>query len=107
LEELDIGTVYVGSSDDPVIEGATDARGLSLYDTFSILKQTVGFVGRSSGNQSLLAFLPDIPLFEVEVPAPASMITCKGHNNTFSVSWDNFPDFVVQYFRDRCAISHV
>jgi len=76
----------LGSLSDPVIDGAIDCRGMSLYDTFSIVRDCSIFIGRSSGNQSLMCFLPHIPLIEVDVRPKASYQECGLHPNVKKVA---------------------
>jgi hypothetical protein len=78
--------VLLGASHDPFIEGVVDCRGLSLYDTFPIVKDCTAFVGRSSGNQSMMCFLPHIPLIEVDVRSKASYQECGLHPNVKKVT---------------------
>jgi hypothetical protein len=99
LKKLNIATVVVGAPNDPPLKGAIDARGLPLYDTFSLMKGAAGFVGRSSGNQSMMVFLRDIPLFQVQIPDLGDFELCKYHPNVYRLRSDRFADFVEAYFR--------
>lgn len=69
LLKYGVEVVYVGAKEDPFISGAVDGRGLSLYDTFSCAKRSIGIACRCSGNGALGCYLPEIPLFETEVPS--------------------------------------
>lgn len=94
LKAKDIETVQVGGPSDLVIPNAISALGMNLYDTFSVLKGSLAFVGRSSGNQSLMVFLPAIPVFEVEIPPLAGLTLCGYRDNVYSVGYNEFPEKV-------------
>jgi hypothetical protein len=83
--------VHLGGPSDPKIEGTIDRRGTPLYDTFSILKGCEAFIGRASGNQMLMSFLPDIPVFEVDVPLVCSMVNLGYHNDIRRVELKDLP----------------
>jgi len=90
LLKMGIQSVYVGGNCDPKISCAIDGRGLSQYDTLTLIKNSMGLIGRDSGNQLLTAFLPEIPVFEVGVPAVGSMKACRYRENVFFVYSDDF-----------------
>lgn len=93
LRKHGILTLYVGAKSDPPIKGAVDKRGFNLYDTFSMLKGCKAFIGRSSGNESLMGFLPNIPVFEVDVPdTPSFARGC--HPNYVQLGLKNMPEDV-------------
>ena len=71
--------VSLGAAIDPIMEGMIDCRGFSLYDSFSIVKNCSAFIGRSSGNQSLMCFLHQIPIIEMDVAVSASYQECGLH----------------------------
>lgn len=98
LSKLGIASVVVGGPNDPAIKGAVDCRGLNLYDTFSVVKNSIGFVGRSSGNQSLMCFLPEIPLFEVGIPDLGAFGPCGYHDYSTRLTAANFVDEVVRFY---------
>ena len=92
LSKMGISTVCVGPADGYLAPGATMRLGINLYDTFSILKGSMAMVGRSSGNQSLACFLPNLPVFEVDVNWHISHRECRLHPNTTTMG----PDYPVQ-----------
>lgn len=59
---------------------------MNLYDTFSVVKGCSLFMGRSSGNESLMCFLPHIPIIEVSVTIAARYSACKLHPNVIDVN---------------------
>lgn len=65
MKNIGYNCVCVGGLNDPKIKGAVDCRGYSLYDTFNLIKNSAGFVGRASGNECLVFFDDRIPVFEV------------------------------------------
>lgn len=76
-----------------------DLRGYDLYDVFSYAKSCNYIIGRSSGNQSLACFLPNIPLIEIDVPAFASYKDCQLHpyvrNTTSKEFCQNIDRFIM------------
>jgi hypothetical protein len=99
LDRLGIATVVVGAGSDPDVKGAIDARGMNLYDTFSIMKGACGFVGRSSGNQSMMVFLRDIPLFQVQIPNLGAFELCGYHSNAYRMRSDEFTNKVERFYQ--------
>jgi hypothetical protein len=98
LSNIGITSVCVGPSDGWVVPRADMRLGMNLYDTFSIVKGAIVFVGRSSGNQSLTCFLPSLPIFEVDVGCRDSYKTCGLHPKTTSIGpeWDSEIPSLVQ-----------
>ena len=93
ITSLGFDVIVAGSKEDPNFysnERIKDLRGYSFYDIFSYMKNCKLIIGKSSGNQSLSCFLPNIQLIEIDVPPSASYITCKLHPNVKSLSVDGF-----------------
>jgi hypothetical protein len=66
---------------------AIDSTNRSLYDTFSIMKGSKAFIGKSSGIQTLTCFLPHIPVHEVDVSNINSLRSCRYREvNTISIA---------------------
>jgi len=102
LKELNISCVYVGENTDPVIEGCIDGRGLSLYDTVTLIKNSCGFLCRGSGNECLSVFAPYINLFELN--ASVSLKTCEGYydNNLVHIlNENNFIDYIYDFLKNN------
>ncbi len=91
IKKSGFSVVHVGGVSDPQIEGTVDKRGTPLYDTVSILKGCEAFIGRASGNQMLMSFTPDIPVFEVDVPFVCSMVNLGYHNDIRRVELKDLP----------------
>lgn len=92
LNKLNIDVVCVGGLSDKKLNYGIDCRGMSLYDVFTLIKNSVGFIGRNSGNQQLLEFLPDIPVFEIDVHP-------MFYRKTYNLSHDTFIDFIYDYYK--------
>ena len=101
LSKLGIGIVSLGGDSCPEVPGVVAKRGLSLYDSFSIVKGAVGFVGKSSGNQALMCFLggSGIPLFEAPCGSGASHASYRTYDKVIPVT-DAFSDQVFSYYQD-------
>lgn len=84
-----VACVYLGSLKDPEIPNAIDCRGLNMYDTYTVLKNSIGMLARASGNQSAMAFLPKVRVYEVDIPSGANMQVCGYHENIVSVKQDD------------------
>jgi len=103
LEPRGIQVVILGSPHCPKVPGAINKPGIGLYDSFSIIKSAVGFVGKSSGNQSLVCFMWDsqMPLFEVGLNPSISygQKGCRLYNpdKTIGVP-ENFADAVAGHY---------
>ncbi len=82
LNARGVAALTIGGLVDELAVGSLDYRGRDLYDTFSLIKGARAFVGRASGCQSLVYFLPDMPLFEVDVPEWGSARVCNYHQAT-------------------------
>lgn len=95
LDYKNIGMVYLGSKNDPYISVGVDARGMSLYDSMTIIKNSIGFIGRSSGNQSLTCFCRHVPIFEIDVPDVCSYATCRLHGNVKKIVIEDFIKYII------------
>jgi hypothetical protein len=98
LGDIGIAVVQVGATGVPRVNGTVDARGMDLYDTYSIVKGAIGFVGRNSGNQSLMVFRRSTPLFEAGIPAEMSYSTIDYHDRVIRLRLDELPRLVPGYF---------
>jgi len=87
LKEIGINSVLIGGTDDPIVPGSIDARGLSVYDTFTLIKNSIGFMGRNSGNQCLSAFCQHVPVFQL-IDTPMDFKTI-GYITNFCLIKDN------------------
>jgi len=101
MGSIGVSVVCMGSKDNPYVNGCVDARGLSLYDSFSVVKNSIGIIGKSSGNQSLFCFLPDLPIFEVDVPECASYRDCRLSNRVTKVTACSAARVMKEYFGGR------
>lgn len=88
LKNVGINTVYVGAKTDPEILGGIDARGKNMYDVFSIAKKSIGLVGKASGNLSVCCFLPNIPVFEINIIDCYGIAACGLHPKVYGLSED-------------------
>lgn len=95
--------VYIGGKDDPAIKGALDGRGLSLYDTFTLIKNCYGFLGRVSGNQCMVLFDNRIPVFEIGLDKKYFTL-CKDYiadERVFSYSEKEFTKNIIKYIKEQ------
>lgn len=99
LEKIGISTVYVGDSNDKKIPVGVDARGLSLYDTFSIAKRSIAIIGRCSGNEALSCYLPHIPVLETNIHMSIDKNGCNLHPNVTRLGPD-FPERIPLILKD-------
>jgi len=96
LKNIGIDSIIVGSEYDPFISNTIDGRGLSTYDTYTLIKNSIGFVGRNSGNQCMTSFCENIPVFEIGVPA--SLAYCKYRGNIYSFDKNNFTKQIMNHY---------
>ena len=100
LADAGVSLYQVGAANDALIEGCVDARGLPLYDTYSLVKGALGFIGRASGNETL-TFYSQTPLIEVDVPGWASAHNCGYHGNMVNIVSEALPLYAPKFFGVR------
>lgn len=98
MQKFNVPVVLIGGRRDPNVMGTVNAKGLPLYDTFSLMKHARVFVGRCSGNESMMGFLQEIPIVEVNVPQAVSFgQSC--HPYCFPATPDKLTDSVLRLIR--------
>ncbi len=96
LNDIGIDCCFIGSINDKPLNKGIDCRGMNLYNTATLIKNSIGFVGRNSGNQCMTVFFKKIPVFEISTPT--SLRICNYRDNITSLTKDNFADEIKKYY---------
>jgi len=84
-------SAIVGGKNDPEISGAINYLGESLYDTYTLVKHSSGFISSNSGNSTLVYFFDDLPVIEIntQINTPMSTSRLKYKNNMHYANFDD------------------
>jgi len=67
----------IGGPKDPMVDGCLNYLGESLYDTYTLIKHSDGFISCNSGNSTLTNFFEDLLVIEIDTQFDTNQSTSR------------------------------
>lgn len=95
LNKSNIEFVQIGSAADTKIIAAVNKCGLSLYDTFSIIKNSIGIISIGSMSKALGLYCKDVPIFNIDADS------ILNRTNSYNLNYNDFEDFIIEHYATK------